>query len=160
DELQPRILAMGLTMRARLRARIGRLDGSERDLRQALELAKKAGDVEAQILAWRFLSLVHLCRAEKDEALDAARKPLILAEDSRRTAVQGMAQLAVALVAVDLGDRAQAQRRYEQMLVLCQQANDVHGEIAALTGLSVVHSEGAQATLARRYGERALALDE
>ncbi len=114
---------------------------AEKTLKQAFELAEKAGDVQGRSIALASLSRVQLARGAKKEALTSAEQAVASAEQSSENEALGRAYLALGEAMAANGQNADADKRFEK-------------------GLKYLEKAGSLAELARAFERYADILDQ
>jgi predicted ATPase len=156
NDVPPRILAQARIARGRVAWRVGRIDGSLRDLEEAVVLAVRANDIALECLARRFLGLTLLVGGRLDESRRSAEQALSLALRIRDRRLEGFARQTLGYGARMVGDQRGAQRSLEQALDCLLDVGD-----SLTLGIRIellhVHLDGGELDAARVYAAQALA---
>lgn len=123
--VEPKLRARALLARARMAWRVSRIDTTERDIAQAMELADASGDRALSSLTRRFLALTHLLRGQLDDAEREASTALTLASELDDARLRGMARSMRVVAARLRGDSVAARREVELAIDDFRQVDDL-----------------------------------
>lgn len=136
---------------------LGEYDEAERQLDEAVQLARTTGDVRAAARALHGKANIHLDRGQSTEAEAALTESLAM----RRAANDeyGVAQALnnLAIVHAGAGDGAKAEELFAESLTIRQRLGDVSGVAVALNNLGYMAAERSDLEGARRLYEQSLA---